>query len=153
MEATISAVQEARRIRNSRKNIVPFKIKIKPNKIEAMGLWPGWPLAIAVALFTQDARHQQNLVLARAIESMGEGNYDSIMHFESLLASMGILQAHNKEDKPYSGAWSLTYAYSDPEAFYGMLQDSVLQIISDHGGSITFPPFILTANDAKYQSR
>lgn len=114
-------------------------LSVGGGKAEIQGVWPGWPLAITLIMFTNDASHPANRELSLRVGELFERPYDryTVGNLEHALQDWGFVVL----DDPFSFQDEIT-----SREYFELLQDECRAIMRGHllrGYPLTYGPFVL----------
>jgi hypothetical protein len=110
---------------------------IHKNKgVSIQGVWPGWPLAITLALFTQNASDPANLSITECVSSL----LDDPNGFEASEDLEVALQEHGLVEYHYTG--SRVAPTMTGEEYFELLLDQTRHLMREHG-PLRFGPYVL----------
>ena len=108
----------------------------KSKGVSIYGIWPGWPLAIALALFTRNASDPANFALTIRIADLlnDPDGYDASEYLEVALCDHGLVDDHR------------TGSYVRPsmtgQEYFEVLLDQTRRLMQQHG-PLRFGPYVL----------
>lgn len=114
-------------------------VSVGRNGADIQGVWPGWPLAITLIMFTDDASHPANKEISKRVAELYERPNDkfAVGNLEHALQDWGFIVL----DDPF--------AFQDEISaleYFELLQDECRTIMRGRlirSGPMTYGPFVL----------
>ena len=114
-------------------------VSVGRSGVRVQGAWPGWPLAITLLLFTQDASHRGNADISLRVAELFDGTHGrfAIGNFEHALQDWGFVHLED----PFTFQEDIS-----AREYFELLQDECRRIMRFElfqGGPLVFGPYLL----------